>query len=36
VKLIEKDYGAHCVAAEKVAAEFLDARRSIPQALAWL
>jgi hypothetical protein len=36
VKEIEKDYAAHCRGAEKVAEEHLDARRSIPQALAWL
>ena len=36
VKEIEKDYAAHSRGAEKVAEEHLDARRSIPQALAWL
>ena len=35
-KEIEMDYAAHSRGAEKVAAEHLDARRSIPQALAWL
>jgi len=36
VKEIEKGYAAHCRGAEKVAEEYLDANRSIPQALAWL
>jgi hypothetical protein len=35
-KEIEKDYAGHCRGAEKVADEHLDARRAIPQALAWL
>jgi hypothetical protein len=33
---IEKDYAAHSRGAEKLAADHLDAMRSIPQALAWL
>ncbi|MCX6935398.1 MAG: hypothetical protein NTZ01_04285 [Verrucomicrobia bacterium] len=36
VREIEGNYEAHARAAEKLAEEHLDARRSIPQALAWL
>jgi len=36
VKEIEKDYVAHSRGSEKLAEEDLDAKRSIPQALAWL
>ena len=33
---IEGNYESHAKAAEKLAEDYLDTRRSIPQALAWL